>query len=118
MSPRRTDLVLLDDIANACDAIRKFAAETDHDEFIRDEMRVSAVLYQFAIIGEAVKGLSENTKKLKPDVPWKAIAGMRDRLIHAYFGVDLVSVWTTVQTDIPQLHVQIMELLEMVDDCR
>jgi uncharacterized protein with HEPN domain len=71
------------------------------DAFMSDRMRQDAVIRKFEIIGEAVKHLSEETTKRRPDIPWKRIAGMRDHLTHDYFGVDLALVWTAVERDIP-----------------
>lgn len=64
------------------------------------------------IIGQAVKGLSEHTRALEPDVPWRQIAGMRDKLIHEYFGVDLALVWDVVERELPTLRPQLDRLAE------
>jgi len=68
-----------------------------------DRMRQDAVLRKFEIIGEAVKQLSDAAKQRRPDIPWKRIAGMRDRLIHNYFGVDLGLVWAVTERELPAL---------------
>jgi uncharacterized protein with HEPN domain len=66
---------------------------------------------QLEVIGEAAKWLSEEFKEEHPDVPWRDMAGMRDRLIHGYFGVDLDAVWETVDRDIPQLKKYIRDIV-------
>ena len=62
-----------------------------------DGMRQDAIIRKLEIIGEAVKQLSDGTRQRQPEIPWKQIAGMRDRLTHDYFGVDLLLVWTVVE---------------------
>jgi uncharacterized protein with HEPN domain len=80
-------------------------------EFEADRKTQSAVLYQIAILGEAVKRLSPELRQQSPDVPWGAMAGMRDKLIHDYEGVDVTRVWLTLQSSIPSLLQVILPLL-------
>ena len=68
------------------------------------------------IIGQAVKGISDNTRALEPAVPWRQIAGMRDKLIHEYFGVDLVLVWDVVERELPVLRPQLEKLSQRLAD--
>ena len=76
---------------------------TGRDVFLQERMRQDGVIRKLEVIGEAVKGLSAETRKLCPDVPWRQIAGMRDKMIHEYFGVNLELVWTVVERDLPGL---------------
>ncbi|MCF6265334.1 MAG: DUF86 domain-containing protein [Desulfuromusa sp.] len=69
------------------------------------------VIRQLEIIGEATKNLSKNVRDMAPDVPWKDMAGMRDKLIHQYFGVDIEAVWATAQLDLPEVKKAIVKLL-------
>ena len=71
--------------------------------FLRDTKTQDAVIRNFEIIGEAVKRLSETTRKLAPQVPWRLFAGFRDVLIHQYSGVDLSEVWLTIENDLSVL---------------
>ncbi len=64
------------------------------------------------IIGEATKNVPEKTRKKYPDVPWKKMAGMRDRLVHQCFGVDLEILWETAKEDVPQLKTPVSKVLE------
>jgi uncharacterized protein with HEPN domain len=69
-----------------------------------------AIIRQIEIIGEASKLISEKIKEKSPSIPWKDIAGMRDKLIHNYFGVDIEAVWKTIKEDIPILKKEIQAL--------
>ena len=68
-----------------------------------DRIRQDAIIRKLEIVGEAVKRFSDATRARRPEIPWKQIAGMRDRLMHAYFGVDLGLVWRVVDRDLQRL---------------
>jgi uncharacterized protein with HEPN domain len=95
------------------DAIRDIQAYTSlgHDTFLAERMRQDAVIRKLEIIGEAVKNLTESTRQRRAEIPWKQIAGMRDRLTHGYFGVDLELVWRVVERDLPALDAAVEVLL-------
>ena len=96
------------------DAIRDIQqyASVGEDAFVADRMRQDAIIRKLEIIGEAVKRLSEATRAQRPEIPWKQIAGMRDRLTHAYFGVDLGLVWRVVERDLEALETATAHLIE------
>ncbi len=77
-----------------------------------------AVLRGLEIIGEAVKNLSEELKKKHTNILWKEIAGMRDKLIHQYFGVNLDLVWETIKTKLPELRNQISRILKEIEEIK
>jgi uncharacterized protein with HEPN domain len=91
------------DILKAARLAIEFRGQTDKAGFLVDLKTQSAVLHQLLIIGEAVKRLSSEFRAAHPEVPWKLIAGTRDKLIHFYEGVDLDEVWKMVTADLPQL---------------
>jgi uncharacterized protein with HEPN domain len=82
-----------------------------HGDFLTDPRTQDAVLRKLEIIGEAVKHLSAELRAENNDIPWRQIAGMRDMLIHDYFGVDLELVWNVVERDLPALKLRVDELL-------
>ncbi len=79
-------------------------------EFLKNREKQSAVIREIEIIGEAVKNLPLAVRKAHPDVPWIDIAGMRDKLMHHYFGVNLDTIWETVKSDLPGLKTKIQSI--------
>lgn len=98
----RTQLAYLRHIQDALASIVEYTKE-GRASFFASKMVQDAVLRNLEVIGEAVKALSDETKNLAPDVPWRRIAGMRDVLIHHYFGVELEVVWRVVEDEVPTL---------------
>ena len=96
-------------ILEAIQDIQNYAS-TGRDAFMADRMRQDAIIRKIEIIGEAVKNLSDEVKRLAPETPWRNIAGMRDRLTHDYFGVDLGLVWSVVERELPRLKATVTEL--------
>jgi uncharacterized protein with HEPN domain len=99
---QRDDATLLD-IARAARLVSSFIQGMTKESFLDDIKTQSSVLYQLAVIGEAVKRLSQEFRAQHPAVPWQLIAGMRDHVIHGYDVVDWDEVWKTVTRDVPDL---------------
>lgn len=89
--------------------IEAFTSGMGKDDFLKDAKTQSAVIMQLTVIGELVKKISTQTKGLS-DLPWKEIAGFRDKAIHEYFGMDLEVIWGTVVADIPVLKAELIKL--------
>jgi len=106
----KDERVYLFHIRDAINDIEQYTS-VGRDAFVAERMRQDAVIRKLEIIGEAVKQLSGATKDRRPEIPWKQIAGMRDRLTHDYFGVDLALVWRVVERDLPALKAAVMALL-------
>ncbi len=102
----------LEDIIEAADAAREFVTGMDKDELGRDRRTRDAVVRNLEIIGEAAKKLPAQTKRDHPEVEWKKIAGLRDILVHDYFGIDMDIVWDVVQNKLPVLTEQVRRILD------
>ena len=112
MSERNTVLDFLEDIAGAMGAALEFVEGIDAREFHDDRRTSFAVIRALEIIGEATKRIPESVRVRYPDVPWRQMAGMRDRLIHGYATVDLDVVWKTVVEDIAAARPLVLEALQ------
>src|SRR5690554_5374208 len=105
----RDDTVYLQHIIESMDYIASFV-ESGKEEFIQSRLIQDAVIRNLEIIGEAVKKLSQKLRAQYEDIPWREMAGLRDVLIHEYFGVDLLTVWGVVEKELPRLR-PIMEVI-------
>jgi uncharacterized protein with HEPN domain len=105
------DLVYVRHILDAISRIAEYLQGIEEAVFYQTPLVQDGVIRQLEIIGEATKQISSETRTEYAHIPWKDMAGMRDKLIHDYFGVDLEQVWITAQNDIPILQVEIKAIL-------
>ena len=101
----------LNDLITACEDILTFTKGMCFEDFIADRKTNNAVVRCLEVIGEATKNLPETLKVQYPDIPWKQMAGMRDKLIHEYFGVDIEILWKVAKDEIPPLKSLIQNIL-------
>lgn len=92
--------------------VEEYTKGISKDDFLRSTQIQDAVIRRLEIIGEAVKNIPPELKEKYPDIPWRQIAGIRDVLIHEYFGVDLDLLWNTIKKDLPDLKQKISKILE------
>lgn len=100
----------INDLVESCEDILYFTKGMSYSDFASDKKTVNAVIRSLEVIGEATKNLPASFKDNYPDIPWKQMAGMRDKLIHEYFGIDKQMVWQAIQKHIPQLHLQLKRI--------
>ena len=112
MHEKRNITLFFSDILEAIENIREYTQYMDYSDFIQDKKTRDAVVRNLEVIGEATKNIPDNVKEKYPDVKWKATAGMRDKLIHEYFGVSNPIVWETIISDIPLFETQIKGIME------
>ena len=100
-------LFRVQDILNSIDKIQTFTKKMTATQFKNNELVIDAVVRNLEIIGEASKSIPLAVKKLYPDIPWAQMSGMRNILIHEYFGVDVKIVWHTAKKSLPSLRKQL-----------
>ena len=100
---QRTYQDFFEDILEAIIDISNFIEDLSFNEFTEDKKTINAVIRSLEIIGEASKKVSREIKDNNQNIPWKEMTGMRDKMIHGYFDLDLVTIWETVKNDIPPL---------------
>jgi len=102
----------IEDILDSINAIGEFVEGMDFEEFAKDRKTIFAVIRGIEVIGEATKNIPKSIKNRYPEIPWKDMAGMRDKVIHEYFGVNLEVVWETAVRHLPEIKPQIQEILK------
>ena len=111
MSKRGND-ELVEDISEATRRLEIYSQDMDYGAFLEDIKTQDAVIRNFEIIGEAAKNITDDFKKKHQNIPWKDLAGIRDKLIHHYFGVNLEVVWYILKDDLPLLKDEIRRITE------
>jgi uncharacterized protein with HEPN domain len=100
---RRDVRLLLEDISDAVAKIERYVRGLDHDSFLASEMAIDSVVRNLEIMGEAASRLSPEFTAVHPDIAWAQIVGLRHRIVHEYFGIDVELIWQILQDDLPRL---------------
>ena len=108
----RSDRDLLGDIQEALRRARSYTEGQSYEQFLADTKTQDAVIRSLDILGEATKKLSPALRESHPEIPWKSLAGVRDKLIHDYFGVNIDIVWQIVEDQLPGLAAQVESMLK------
>ena len=113
---KRDYRVYLRDILQAFHNAQNFISKMSYEKFRTDRKTTSAVIRELEIVGEATKQIPASIRKKYPKIPWSDMAGMRDKLIHFYFGVDMEIVWETIKVRIPELKPLIEDVLSNLEE--
>ncbi|WP_094228806.1 HepT-like ribonuclease domain-containing protein [Methanolobus psychrotolerans] len=108
----RDQLVFFADMLAAIEKIQRYVENITFEEFLEDEMRVDAVVRNLEIIGEAAGKIPPETRYKYSHIPWKRIVGLRNILIHEYFGIDMDIVWDIIENYLPDLEVETQRILK------
>ena len=111
MSKERRNKEYLKDIKDSIERVTSYTEGLTYDEFMKDNKTQDAVVRNLEVIGEATKNLSDSLRKKHPQIPWRDLTGVRDKLIHGYFRIDYDIVWNIITKELPLLLPQIEELL-------
>jgi len=110
--PKRDYKLFITDIRDCANRILDYTRGKSFEEFIKNQMLIDAVVRNLEIIGEATKNLPDKIKQKYPQIEWRKIAGLRDIVIHGYFGIDNEILWDIIQNKIPDLAIKIQEVLK------
>ena len=113
---KRDDLLLLQDMLESANKIKKYTKNLDYEKFINDDRTVDATVRNFEIIGEAANRIDPDFKAQNPDIEWKKIRGFRNRIVHAYFGIDYKIVWSIIENNLEELIYQLEALIENYEE--
>ncbi len=113
---KRDYRLYIDDILEAVNKIEKYTKGMAMEDFLRDDKSIDAVTRNFQTIGETVKHIPPDIREKYPHVPWKTMAGMRDKLIHEYFGVRYDIIWDTIRKRLPEVRPLIEEVLRKMNE--
>jgi uncharacterized protein with HEPN domain len=108
--PRRDPHLLLEDIRSALARIERYTTGMQREQFLVDEKTIDAVVRNLEIVGEAVRWLPDDFKRGYVAVPWGQVAGLRNRIVHDYFGLDLEIIWQVLQTLLREFRQQLDEI--------
>ncbi len=111
---KRTAKLYVHDILESIEKIEDYTKGLTFQEFSKDRLVIDAVVRNLGIIGEATKHIPQDLRSLDQHIPWKEIAGMRDKITHEYFGVDLEIIWKTISGALPDLKRSIKGLLKRI----
>lgn len=109
---KRSHKLFAEDILDAIEKINRYINGFSYDDFVENEMVIDAVIRNLEVIGEAAKNISEKDQKNYSTIPWKRMIGLRNIVIHGYFGIDLAIIWEIITRNLPETKPLIVEMLK------
>jgi len=109
-------MLFIEDILENIKDIESFSKGLTKDKLEKSKLKQNAIVRSLEVIGEAVKNIPESFRKKYPKIPWKRIAGLRDVIIHAYFGINFERIWGVIKKDLPNLKEQIEKIIKELKD--
>ena len=106
----------IQDILDAIGEVKEFIEGMRFEDFAKEKKTVNAVIRSHKVIGEAAKKIPEDLRQRHAQIPWKRMAGMRDKLIHEYFGIDLETVWVVINNELPPVKPMIQDVLKNIEN--
>lgn len=100
---KRDTILLLDDMLQSAQKIKQYTKGLNYESFLSDDKTIDAVVRNFEIIGEAANRINQDFRDSNPEIEWKRIRGLRNRIVHDYFGIDYEIVWSIVETYLDEL---------------
>ena len=113
---KKDDSVYLHHIIDAFVQIEYYADGVSQEEFLRNRLLQDGVIRQLEVMGEAARNLSDDLRNEHPEIPWRQMVGLRNRMIHAYFNIDLQIIWEIVQGDMPVLKEKMKRILNVFSE--
>ena len=108
---KRSYRLFVEDILESVDKIERYVKGMSYDNFVENEMIIDAVIRNLEVIGEASKNIPENIREQYTTIPWRRIIGLRNIMIHGYFGIDLSIIWEIITKNLPETKPSIVEML-------
>ncbi|MEN4005760.1 MAG: DUF86 domain-containing protein [Methanobacteriaceae archaeon] len=112
---KRTYKMYVEDILESMDKIERYISDLTYETFEKNDLVVDAVIRNLEIIGEASKNIPENVRGKYPDIPWKRMIGLRNIVIHEYFGVDLTIIWKIITKNLPETRSEIESMFKTIE---
>ncbi len=112
----RTYRLFIEDILEAIEKIERYLEGLAYEAFVKNEMVVDAVIRNLEIIGEASRNIPEEVRDIYPDIPWKRMIGLRNIVVHEYFGVDLSIIWDIINRNLPETKPEITAMLNGLNE--
>lgn len=113
---KRTPSIIVKDILHSIESIQRYTSGFSFEDFRVNFMAVEACLYNIQVMGEAVSQLADDVKDSEPQIPWGLMKGMRNRLIHEYFGTDMPIVWNVIKNELPKIKPELERIRQNLVD--